>query len=206
MVLHGRDERKLEILYDTIKASGAAPPALLPLDLRRATTRDYDHVAHILASQFGRLDGILQSAAHLEKLSPLADQTLDDWEHILRVNLLAPMMLTRACLHLLKATVDSSVVYTIEEHALSASPLWGCFAATGAALACAVRIQADELGGAPRVNALIPGPVDSPLRRETHPGESPASRATPAALMMQYLFLMGPASAAVNGEIFHCQT
>jgi NAD(P)-dependent dehydrogenase (short-subunit alcohol dehydrogenase family) len=151
------------------------------------------------------LDGFLHSDVHLEKLSPLADQTLDEWERVLRVNLLAPMMLTRACLHLLKAAANASVIYTLEEHALSASPLWGSFAATGAALACAARIQADELGGTPRVNVLVPGPVESPLRRETHPGESSLSRAQPESLMRHYLYLMSTDSAHVNGEIVRCQ-
>jgi NAD(P)-dependent dehydrogenase (short-subunit alcohol dehydrogenase family) len=205
VVLHGRDAQKLEALYDEIKNSGAEEPALLPLDLQRSVGRDFDHVVHILANQLGRLDGILHSAVHLEKLSPLADQTLDEWERVLRVNLLSPLMLTRACLPLLRAATNASVIYTLEEHALSASPLWGSFAATGAALASAARIQASELDGNPRVNVLIPGPVESPLRRETHPGESSSSRARPESLMRHYVYLMSTDSANMNGEIVRCQ-
>jgi NAD(P)-dependent dehydrogenase (short-subunit alcohol dehydrogenase family) len=205
VVIHGRDEKKLESIYDAIRAEGAPEPALLPLDMYRAKERDYDHVAHIVATQLGRLDGILHSAVHLDKLSPLADQTLDDWDNALRIYLVGPMLLTRACLPLLKASPQSSVIFTIEEHALSGSPLWGAFAATGAALACAVRIQAGELAGAPRINALVPGAVHSPLRQQTHPGESPRTRASADSLANRYLYLMGPDSAAVNGEIIHCQ-
>lgn len=205
VLLHGRDPAKLEALYDAIQASGAPEAALLPLDLRRAVMRDFDHLAHVISGQFGRLDGILHSAVHLEKLSPLADQTQDEWEHTLKVNLVAPMLLTRACLSLLRAAKDASIVYTLEQHACAPAPFWGQFAAAGAALVAAMRIQAQELDGAPRVNALIPGAVNSPLRNETHPGEDPQTRATPESLMNQYLYLMAADSVGVNGQVFHCQ-
>ena len=56
-----------------------------------------------IKQQLGRLDGILHNAALLFNLTPLESQTLDQWQSLLRVNLIAPFALTRACLALLKA-------------------------------------------------------------------------------------------------------
>jgi NAD(P)-dependent dehydrogenase (short-subunit alcohol dehydrogenase family) len=55
-----------------------------------------------------------------------------------------------------------------------------------------------------RANAVIPGPVDSPSRAKTHPGELAASRRTPKDLMPAYLYLVGPDSRGISGKIIEC--
>ena len=180
VVIHGRDEKKLESIYDAIRAEGAPEPALLPLDMYRAKERDYDHVAHIVTTQLGRLDGILHSAVHLDKLSPLADQTQDDWDNALRINLVGPMLLTRACLPLLKASPSSSVIYTIEEHALSGSPTvggicrdWGGSGVRGAHSGWrAGRNAADQCPGSGR-RALTLATADASGRKPANPRQRP---------------------------------
>ena len=52
-----------------------------------------------------------------------------------------------------------------------------------------------------RVNLLVPGPVDSPQRQHTHPGESSASRPRPETLMPVYLYLIGPDSSLEKNVI-----
>ncbi len=78
VVLHGRDVAALEAVYDEIEAAGYPQPAAIPLDLDKATTRDYDALAYAIESQLGRLDGILHNASHLEKLSPLEQQSAEN--------------------------------------------------------------------------------------------------------------------------------
>jgi NAD(P)-dependent dehydrogenase (short-subunit alcohol dehydrogenase family) len=105
---------------------------------------------------------------------------------------------------LLRAAPDASVLYTCETHGLNPSAYWGAFAVAKAGLLALTRIQAQEWESAAnlRVNVVVPGPVDSPLRRQTHPGESPAARATIDSLMPAYLYLLGPDSRGVSGQVF----
>jgi NAD(P)-dependent dehydrogenase (short-subunit alcohol dehydrogenase family) len=204
VILHGRNLTALEQVYDEIEAAGGAQPTLLPLDFATATSRDYDVLARAIEDQLGRLDGILHNASHLVALTALENQSLEDWLLQLRVNLAAPAAITRACRHLLRASPDASVLYTGETHALRPSAYWGAFAVAKAGLLTLLRIQAAEWEGTPklRINLVVPGPVDTPLRRQTHPGESPTARRAPEDLMPAYLYLLGPASRGVSGRVF----
>ena len=203
VVLHGRDVAALEKVYDEIEANGHAQPAAIPLDFDKATTRDYDALAYAIESQLGRMDGILHNAAHVEKLSPLEQQSAEEWIRMLRVNLVAPFALTQACLRLLKTSVDASVILTLESHGHIPAALWGGYAVSKAGLEALMRIQSAEWQAFPhlRANAVIPGPVASPSRAKTHPGEVAASQRQPEALMPTYLYLMGPDSRDVSGTI-----
>jgi NAD(P)-dependent dehydrogenase (short-subunit alcohol dehydrogenase family) len=203
VVLHGRDVAALENVYDEIESSGHPQPAAIPLDLDKATTRDYDALAYAIESQLGRLDGILHNASHLEKLSPLEQQSTEEWNRMLRINLVAPFALTQACMRLLKSSADASVVFTLETHGHAPAAFWGGYAVSKSGLETLMKIQAAEWQDSAnlRANAIIPGPVASPSRAKTHPGEVAASQRQPAELMPAYLYLMGPDSRNVSGTV-----
>jgi NAD(P)-dependent dehydrogenase (short-subunit alcohol dehydrogenase family) len=125
----------------------------------------------------------------------------------LRVNFLSPLALTRACLHLLRRVPDASVVYTSESHVDRPTAYWAPVAAPKAALLAAMQAQADEWSQWPqlRCNAIVPGPVASPARRHTHPGESPDTLPPVDTILPAYLYLIGPASSGVSGTVVRCQ-
>jgi len=207
VILHGRDIPQLEAVYDEIETAGAPAPTILPLDLAKATDLDFDNVAQAIRAQVGRLDGILHNASHLTHLGPLENERLGDWLDMLRVNLAAPFALTRACAPLLRAAPDASVVLTGETHALRPSAFWGGYAVSKSGLDALNTIFAQEWESAPnlRINMLVPGKVNSPLRARTHPGEAADSRASPESLMPAYLYLLGPDSRGVTGQVFELE-
>jgi NAD(P)-dependent dehydrogenase (short-subunit alcohol dehydrogenase family) len=202
LILHGRDTPRLEAVYDEVTAltDGAA---IVPLDLAVADDKAYAALAHDIEREFGRLDGILHNAVHGALPAPLAQETLDHWLTALRVNLAAPFALTRALLPLLRRAPDASIVATSDSHAHVPAAYWGAVAVAKAGLEAMVRIWAQELEQHPglRINAIVPGPVDSPQRARTHPGESRDGRRPIEALMADYLYWIGPASRGRSGEI-----
>lgn len=206
VVLHGRDVTALEQVYDEIEDRGLPQPAAIPLDFDTAGTRDFDALAYAIQSQLGRLDGILHNAAHFDKLSPLAQQSAEEWNRTLRINVVAPFALTQACVRLLAASPDAAVVYTSETHGHRPAAYWGAYSASKSALETLAKIQAAEWQDRPnlRANAIIPGPVDSPLRGRTHPGEVRESRRSPEEIMPAYLYLLGPDSRGISGTLVEC--
>lgn len=206
VILLGRKTKKLEAVYDEIEAAGHPQAAIFPLDLAKAESQDYEAFAIGIRRQLGRLDGILHNASYLDRLRPLEEHTLDEWQMSLRVNLMAPFALTRACLPLLKAASDASVIMTSETHGHTPAAYWGSFAVSKSALETLVKIWAQELELHPglRINAIVPGPVQSPQRAKTHPGERKDSHPTPEDLMPRYLYLMGADSRGVSGQIVEC--
>ncbi|PTN12126.1 YciK family oxidoreductase [Nitrosomonas aestuarii] len=207
VILHGRNVKKLERVYDEIDALGKTQPVIYPLDFEKATENDFLTFAHAIAEQLGRLDGILHNAAFLYGPSPIENQTLEQWQTLLRVNLMAPFVLTKACLGLLKAAPDASVIMTTSMQGHKPTAYWGGFAVAKAGVEAWVKMQADEWEALPnlRINALIPGVVNTPQRAKTHPGEVKQALLQPDDLMPVYLFLMGPDSGKISGDVILCQ-
>lgn len=206
VVLLGRSTKKLARLYDTIEALDAPQPAAIPLDLAKATEVELEKVAEILYHEFGRLDGILHNAHAFTHLSPLVDQKLDEWLEMFRVNTAVPFALTRACLPLLKASADASVLLTSETHAITPKAYWGGYSVSKAGLATLLTIAASEWDNYPnlRMNMLVPGPVHSPFRTKTHPGETRESLPSISSLLPTYLYWMGKDSRGRTGETIFC--
>lgn len=206
VVLLGRGVKKLEAVYDEIELAGYPKPAAVPLDLEKATDADFERVVAAIADQLGRLDGIVHSAAAFLGLFPLEQEGLDYWLKALRVNVAAPAALTRAAMPLLKASPDASVIYVSETHGHTATAYWGGFSVSKHAGAFWAQIAANEWDNLPnfRINTLIPGPVQSPQRTKTHPGEEKASLPATDTLMPAFLYLLGPDSKGQSGQTIDC--
>lgn len=204
VILLGRKVAKLEAVYDEIQAAGYPEALIFPLDLVKATEQECQAMAEGISQQLGRLDGVLHNAAHFDVLSPLEIQTPRQFEQMLRVHLLAPFTLTKACLPLLKKAPDASVIFTSTTAAQTPSAFWGAHAISKAAADHMAKAWAIELGNTPslRMNTVVPGPVQSPQRRLSHPGEIHASLPDADSLMSLYLYLMGPDSAGITGQTF----
>jgi len=207
VVLHGRVVRKLEALYDEIAAAGHPQPTILPLDLATAGPDDYGNVAAAIRAQLGRLDGIVHAAAVLGSLGPVEHQAFDAWLKVLRVNLAAVMAMTRATALLLAAAPDAGVVFTLDSRGQAPRAYWGAYAAAKAGLAAFATTLADEWESRPnlRVNAVVPGPINSPLRAQTHPGEERALLPDPATLAPLYLHLLGAQPKSESGLLIDAQ-
>lgn len=197
----------LERIYDEIVASGAPEPAIYPLDLVGANEQHYRELASVIEQQFGVLNGLLHNAAVFGALSPMVHCSGSNWNRIIDTNLNAPFLLTRALLPVMEQAEDASIVFTSDSAARAGRAYWSAYGVSKIAVEGLARILADELEakGKVRVNTLVPGVVDSPIRSLAFPGESLARRKTPAALEALYLFLLGPESSERTGEIFEAE-
>ena len=194
VALLGRQAKALSQTYDAIVEAGGAEPAAIPLDLASAGDREFETLAALLRRDLGRLDAIVHCAAHFTPLSPLRDQTLEQWTQHLRVNLAAPFALTRACLPMLADAPDGATIFTAETHAFAPAAYWGAFAVSKAGLGTLAAIWSDECeqAGKPRFHVVVPGPVATPQRAQSHPGENRAALPAPETVAKAYLRLLGP--------------
>lgn len=201
VVLHGRVVRKLEALYDDIVAAKHPQPTILPLDFAAATADDFGTVAAALRAQLGRLDALVHAAAMLGSLGPIEHQAFDSWLKVLRVNVAGAMAMTRSMLPLLDAAPDAAVIFTLDARGEDPRAYWGAYAASKAGLSALAATLADEWENRAnlRVNAVVPGPIRSPLRVLTHPGEERATLPLPEALAPLYLHLIGAQPKAESG-------
>jgi NAD(P)-dependent dehydrogenase (short-subunit alcohol dehydrogenase family) len=160
-----------------------------------------------LDAQFGRLDALVHTAVQLGSLGPIEHQSFDRWLAVLRVDLAAPMGLTRALVPLLAKSFDGSVVFTLDTRGEDPRAYWGSYAAAKAGLSALARILADEWEKRDnlRVNAVVPGPMRSPLRTQTHPAEDVSALPAPEALVPLYLHLVNGQAKAESARRIDAQ-
>jgi glucose 1-dehydrogenase len=110
------------------------------------------------------LDGLINNAA-MQIAKPLVDTTLEEWDAVMASNLRSVFLSVKLAHPLLKVH-GGAVVNVSSVHAIQTSSNLAAYAASKGGLLALTRAMAIEL--APdniRVNAILPGAVDTPMLR-----------------------------------------
>lgn len=207
VILVGRTLEKLEKVYDEIEDAGGAQPAIMPMDLAKATDNDFQQLAQGVENEFGKLHGILHNAGTLGLRTPIQAYPLSTWEEVLRVNLTSAFGITRHLLGQLQLAEDASVIFTSSTVGRTPRAYWGAYAVAKAGLEALMQVLHQELEKTSkvRVNSVNPGATRTRMRVKAFPAENPETLPRPEELMNLYLYLMGPDSLDVSGRQFDAQ-
>ncbi|MWV14250.1 YciK family oxidoreductase [Pseudomonas sp. R-28-1W-6] len=207
VLLLGKTEANLTAVYDEIEAAGHPQPAVIPFNLETALPHQYDELAAMLESEFGKIDGLLHNAAIIGPRTPLEQLSGDNFMRVMQINVNAMFMLTSTLLPLLKLSDDASVVFTSSSVGRKGRAYWGAYGVSKFATEGLMQTLADEVDGISnvRANSVNPGATRTSMRALAYPGENPANNPEPQAIMPVYLYLMGPDSKGVNGQAFDAQ-
>lgn len=208
IILLDKSIPKLEKIYDAIVEQGSIEPILYPFDLAGASEVQYEEMATAIAGKYGALDGVLHSAVEFSTFSPIATHRTKDWGDSLNVNLNAPFLLSRVLLPVLQQSRHASIVFTSDSAARQANAYAGAYGVSKIALEALAKILAKELEASCkiRVNTLIPGAIDSPLRKRAYPAEDKTQLPRMDSLNEIYTYLFGDESIGVTGQTFDAQT
>lgn len=207
VILHGRDVRKLEELYDEIEALDGAPrPSIAVMDLATADANAYQTLAESLTEEFGRLDGLVNNAGVLGERFSIEQYDAGMWQQVMHVNVTAVFALTQVCLPLLHQSDDASIIFTSSGVGRQGKPFWGAYAVSKFATEGLSQVLASEQEhGNLRVNCINPGPVRTEMRRAAYPAEDRDVLKGPAEILPTYMYLLGPDSKGVTGESLDAQ-
>jgi len=200
----GRSQEKLEALYDDIEARQAGKVIIHPMDFATAQADDYKLLAESLNEQFPALDGLLHNAALLGARSPIEFYPESEWETLMKVNVNAAFMLTRALLPALQNAASGRILFTSSSVGRQGRAYWGAYAVSKFAVEGLMQTLADELATTSniQVNSLNPGGTRTAMRQAAYPAEKPDSQPTAESLMPVYLYLFGPDADALHGRAF----
>lgn len=204
VVLLGRTMSKLEKIYDAIEKAGGPQPAIFPINFESATAQDFQQLKDALAKEFGQIDALLHNAGILGPKTSIEQYDSDAWQTVMQVNVTAPFMLTQSLLPLLRKSNDASVVFTSSGVANHGRAYWGAYAASKSASDNLMQTLADEFSETEniRFNSINPGATRTNMRASAYPAENPNSLPAPEEHFPQYLYLLGPASQGISGEVF----
>ena len=202
LALLDKKSRGLETLYDEIVAAGGPEPVLVVQDLMTLDDESALQIGAGIEHDLGGLDGLLHNAGVLTGLTPLHSGDPDSWQQTLRVNLIAPWILTRCLLPLLRRADCASVLFTSAGPGRHGEAYWGAYAVAYGGVEILSQTWADELEAntSIRFNTLDPGPVHTSMRRESFPGEVKGASRSPEDITAAYLYLMGDDSRDVRGQ------
>jgi NAD(P)-dependent dehydrogenase (short-subunit alcohol dehydrogenase family) len=207
VILHGRNTKKLEAIYDDIESIQGAPrPSIAVVDLAAATGDDYANLARSVDESFGRLDGLVHNAGILGQRLSIEQYDPDEWQQVLHVNLTAPFVMTQVLMPSLKNAEDASVIFTSSGVGRVGKAFWGAYSVSKFGTESLSQIIAAENEHiALRSNCINPGPIRTNMRLEAYPAEDRDKLLTPEDIMAPYVYLLGPDSKGVTGQSFDAQ-
>jgi 3-oxoacyl-[acyl-carrier protein] reductase len=163
----------IAVNYSKQSAAGEEVAELVGGKAYRADVSDADAVAQMVAA-IERTQGPIEIAvanagAYSEYL--LADLDDDRWDSIVRTNLGGCYHIARSVVPHMRLRGSGSIVMVASELAFSGGVALGHYVASKAAILGLVRSLARELAPSIRVNAVAPGPVDTPFLPDRDRGE-----------------------------------
>ena len=205
VLLHGRNRRALEELHDEVAQLGPEP-AIAQLDFERAQGPEYQHLIEQIESRYGRLDGLVHNASMLGDRSPIEHYDIGTWQRVIHVNVNSVFILTRCLLPLLKASEDSSLIFTTSGVGNKGKAFWGAYSVSKFAIEGLSQILADELDRTSvRVNSINPGATRTRMRAQAYPAEDPETVTPPEEVLAPYFFLLGAHGKGTHGQRIDCQ-
>lgn len=159
VIIADLDRQKGDEAARQVRAAGS--PDALASACNVAVEEQVRATVGLAFGRFGRLDVIVNNAG-LMVFKPISEQCGDDWRRVLGVDLLGAFYFIKQAF--LRMGPGGAVVNVSSIHAVETEPLVAPYAAAKAALLSLTRSAALE--GKPkgiRVNAILPGAVDTPM-------------------------------------------
>jgi NAD(P)-dependent dehydrogenase (short-subunit alcohol dehydrogenase family) len=206
VVLAARDQAALAAIVAEITESGGEAHAVT------TDVADVDAVERMVAaavSRYGRLDGAFNNAGEGHRPAPVAELAVDDFDHILAVNLRGLFLCLRAEL----AALDSggAIVNMTSSAGLSGAPGMGAYTAAKHGVVGLTKTAALDYGPKGiRINAVAPGPIltdggigAAPAEVQRHVAQMLPLKRLGAAVEVARVaaFLLSDAAAFVNGAV-----
>lgn len=158
-------------------AAGLGAPDALGLACDVSAEDQVEAAVAATMARFGRLDVVVNNAGMM-LFKPIADMTGAEWLHVLGIDLMGAVHFTRAAFRHMRG---GAIVNVSSVHAERTSPLVAPYAAAKAATLSLTRSAAIE--GGPlgiRVNAVMPGAIDTPMLWDNPNVKSGAEKFEPA--------------------------
>jgi 3-oxoacyl-[acyl-carrier protein] reductase len=159
VVVVGRNEERAKAVVDKIKEGGGeAVYVLADSSSAEAPQQIFDATM----AAYGTVDILFNNAGKLS-LTPFMDLSLDEWNHIVNVNVNTSLRLTQLCAAVMKEKGKGVVINTASVAGLAAHHGFAAYVMSKHAVVGMTKAMAWELGPEIRCNAIAPGAIDTAM-------------------------------------------
>ena len=177
VLIHGRNQNKLNSLYDKIKSLNGTS-TIINLDLK-----DYvgiDKLGYEIFKKYKKLDLLVMNAAILGTLTPLCHQEPKEFEEVLNTNLIANFRLLRSLELSLKESKHGELCVISSKLTKEPKPFWGAYSVSKAGLEQMIYSwHLENKKSNIKVYIIHPKPINTKLRKTAMPGEDEKKNQTP---------------------------
>jgi 3-oxoacyl-[acyl-carrier protein] reductase len=175
---------------------------------------DAERLVQAALDRFARLDFLVNCAGNAH-VGPVADMPFDAWRSVLDVHLTGMFLCCRAAIDALVAS-RGRIVSVSSSYGFKGRPNSAHYSAAKAGMVGLTKVLAGELAPHVNVNALAPGPIDTPRwraglsdaeysdKKTQRINDIPLGRmGEPDDIADAVLFLVGPGSRWITGQTLH---
>ncbi len=149
----------------TVEEIGAAGGTAVAVVGDLSDQQVVDGVVERAVEVFGGVDVLVNNAGIMDRMSALGETADAEWERVIRVNLTAPFLLTRAVLPHMLAAGRGSIVFTASEAGLRGGSAGAAYTASKHGIVGLVKnLAVMYRGQGIRANAVAPGPTATNIR------------------------------------------
>lgn len=199
LILMARRVDGLERIDQELEQYGVET-TLVPLDLNKVDR--LEGLPQALGDKYGRLDVLIGNAAILGHLSPVTHFSPKTFQQTMDVNVTANWHLMAGLECLLRNAKQPRSIFVTSGKAQTATPFWGPYAASKAALEVLVKTYAAEMEKTPlKINLVDPGIMTTDMFKKAMPGADLTEMPSPEDMTDVFLYLASEACQE-TGQIF----
>ena len=194
VLIADHNEETLKAVANELAAMGKPGlPAVMDVGDRSAIEK----TVSLALAHYGRIDTLVNNAG-VRVHKPVLEHTLEDWDHVFRVNCTGVFLLCQAVARSMRETNGGAIINISSQMAIVTSPYRVAYCASKAAVNQMTRVMAVDWARYDiRVNAIGPGPIETPFT-----SAALADGAMPVLAEMVPLGRMGRAEEIVGTAIY----